>query len=327
MASMKLDVEKFSGKNDFGLWKVKMKALLVHHGLASALKPDKKSSNSREMKVEIMEKAHSAIILCLGDRPPREVSKEKTTIDVWKKLEFLYQTKSVSNKLYVKQRLLDFRMSEDKNLNEQLDTFNRYVDDFEDLDVKLEDDDKALMLLNALLRSLENFKDIILFGRQDQVSYDGVIAAVKTKILRVHGKDSKAEKKAHDPTESLNIKFKKGGKKSFKEKRGQLDKSKDKSKEIGFVEKRKFYGCNKVGHLKKNCPEKKGNKDTADAAMAEEGYDSADVLTISADMMGDEWVLDSGCSFHMCPKECWFKDLEKMNGGSVLLRNDQSCKV
>ncbi|KAL8546821.1 hypothetical protein ACS0TY_006512 [Phlomoides rotata] len=78
MASMKLDVEKFSGKNDFGLWKVKMKALLVHHGLVSALKPDEdeESSTSRERNVEIMEKAHSAIILCLGDKPLREVSRE-----------------------------------------------------------------------------------------------------------------------------------------------------------------------------------------------------------------------------------------------------------
>ncbi|KAL8528126.1 hypothetical protein ACS0TY_005795 [Phlomoides rotata] len=107
-------------------------------------------------------------------------------------------------------------MSEDKNLSEQLDTFNRYVDDLEDLDVKLEDDDKTLMLLNALPRSLENFKDAVLFGRQDQVSYDGVLTAVKTKILQVHGRDSKSEKKTHDPSESLNVKFKKGGKKSFK---------------------------------------------------------------------------------------------------------------
>ncbi|KAL8514828.1 hypothetical protein ACS0TY_013790 [Phlomoides rotata] len=67
MASMKLDMEKFLGKNDFGLWKVKMKALLVHHGLAIALKPDEdeESSISREKKIEMMEKAHSAIILCL----------------------------------------------------------------------------------------------------------------------------------------------------------------------------------------------------------------------------------------------------------------------
>ncbi|KAL8478373.1 hypothetical protein ACS0TY_030329 [Phlomoides rotata] len=171
MSSMKLDVEKFTGKNDFGLWKVKMKALLVHHGLASALKTEEseKSSATAAKKVEINEKAHSAIILCLGDKPLREVSKEKTVIDVWRKLESLYQTKSVSNKLYVKQKLLDFRMSEGKDLNEKLDTFNKYIDDLEDLDVKMEDDDKALMLLNALPKSLDSFKDSVLFGNQDGV--------------------------------------------------------------------------------------------------------------------------------------------------------------
>ncbi|KAL8497847.1 hypothetical protein ACS0TY_021262 [Phlomoides rotata] len=237
-----------------------MKALLVHHGLASALKTDgsEESLATAAKKVEINEKAHSAIILCLGDKPLREVSKEKTAIDVWRKLESLYQTKSVSNKLYVKQKLLDFRISDDKNLNEQLDTFNRYVDDLEDLDVKLEDDDKALMLLNALPKSLENFKDAVLFGSQDGVSYDGGLTAVKTKILRVQGRDAKADKKAHDPAESLNVKFKKG-KKFQKGKGGQLDKGKNKYNESGFVERRKCYNCNKIGHLKKNCPEKKGN--------------------------------------------------------------------
>lgn len=37
--TMKLDVENFTGKNDFGLWKIKMETLLVQHGLANALKP------------------------------------------------------------------------------------------------------------------------------------------------------------------------------------------------------------------------------------------------------------------------------------------------
>ncbi|KAL8544325.1 hypothetical protein ACS0TY_004749 [Phlomoides rotata] len=188
-----------------------MKALLVHHGLAMALKTDESEELSATVakKAEINEKAHSAIILCLGDKPLREVCKEKTAIDVWRKLESLYQTKSVSNKLYVKQKLLDFRMADGKDLNEQLDVFNRYIDELEDLDVKIDDDDKALMLLNALHKSLDNFKDSVLFGNQDGVSYDCVLTAVKTKILRVQGRDVKAEKKAHDPAESLNIKFKK----------------------------------------------------------------------------------------------------------------------
>ncbi|KAL8528792.1 hypothetical protein ACS0TY_006306 [Phlomoides rotata] len=240
MSSMKLDVEKFTGKNDFGLWKVKMKALMVHLGLGSALESEEngESSGSTAKGIGILEKAHSAIILCLGDKPLREVCKEKTAIDVWRKLESLYQTKSVSNKLFVKQKLLDFRMLDGKDLNEQLDTFNRYIDDLEDHDVKLENDDKALMLLNVLPRSLDNFKDSVLFGNQDGVSYESVLAAVKTKILRVQERDATADKVAHDPAQSLNINFKKCGK-TLMGTGGQLEKCMNKSKKSGFVERRK----------------------------------------------------------------------------------------
>ncbi|KAD4178102.1 hypothetical protein E3N88_26693 [Mikania micrantha] len=37
MVSTKFEIEKFDGKNDFSLWRVKMRALLVHQGLAEAL--------------------------------------------------------------------------------------------------------------------------------------------------------------------------------------------------------------------------------------------------------------------------------------------------
>ena len=33
MGNAKFDLEKFTGKNDFGLWRVKMRALLVQQGL------------------------------------------------------------------------------------------------------------------------------------------------------------------------------------------------------------------------------------------------------------------------------------------------------
>ena len=34
MGSTKFEIEKFNGKNDFGLWRLKMRALLVQQGLA-----------------------------------------------------------------------------------------------------------------------------------------------------------------------------------------------------------------------------------------------------------------------------------------------------
>lgn len=38
-------------------------------------------------------------------------------------------------------------------------------------------------------------------------------------------------------------------------------------------------------------------------------------------------VLDSGCSFHMCPHKNWFASYKSCDGAQVLLRNNKSCKV
>ena len=38
MGTAKFEVEKFTGSNDFGLWRLKMRAFLVHQGLEDALK-------------------------------------------------------------------------------------------------------------------------------------------------------------------------------------------------------------------------------------------------------------------------------------------------
>ena len=91
MASTRLEVEKFTGENDFHLWRLKMRALLVHQRLDVAL--DDESSSKNPMKVteeelsEVLNRAHGAIILSLGNGVLREVGGEKTAAGLWKKLE------------------------------------------------------------------------------------------------------------------------------------------------------------------------------------------------------------------------------------------------
>ncbi|KAL5798927.1 hypothetical protein ACOSQ2_003747 [Xanthoceras sorbifolium] len=99
MAIAKFDVKKFNGENAFSLWRVKIRALLVHQGLAKALKGKDAlpKSMSDKDKDDILEKAHSAILLSLDDEIMREVSKEDTAAKLWLKLESLYMTKSLTN--------------------------------------------------------------------------------------------------------------------------------------------------------------------------------------------------------------------------------------
>ena len=36
----------------------------------------------------------------------------------------------------------------------------------------------------------------------------------------------------------------------------------------------------------------------------------------------DDWVLDSGCSFHMSPRRDWLDTYESCNGGTVIIVNN-----
>uniref|UniRef100_A0A803PCM9 Uncharacterized protein n=1 Tax=Cannabis sativa TaxID=3483 RepID=A0A803PCM9_CANSA len=88
MVVAKYNVKKFTGTNAFGLWRMKMKVSLVHQGLYEALLGEKSlpDSMSEKDKKETLAKAHSAIILNLGDKVSRKVVKEDTTACVWLKL-------------------------------------------------------------------------------------------------------------------------------------------------------------------------------------------------------------------------------------------------
>ena len=56
--------------------------------------------------------------------------------------------------------------------------------------------------------------------------------------------------------------------------------------------------------------------------------DSDFALTSSSSVChSNEWVLDSTCTFHMCPKKEWFYNLEESELGSVIMRNDQTYEI
>jgi len=59
-------------------------------------------------------------------------------------------TKSLAYRLCLKQQLYSFRMTEPRTMIEELATLNNILDDLENIEVKLEDKDKTLLLLNVL---------------------------------------------------------------------------------------------------------------------------------------------------------------------------------
>ena len=62
----------------------------------------------------------------------------------------LFRSKSLTNKLYLKQKLYGLKMADGSDLSQHINVFNQIISDLKRIDVKFEDEDKALMLLNSL---------------------------------------------------------------------------------------------------------------------------------------------------------------------------------
>lgn len=263
----KYNIDKFNGKNDFALWRLKMRALLVQQGLDEVLEGERKLPNTltETQKKELMNKAHSAIILCLGDRVLREVSKEKTAASIWLKLEHLYMTKSLANRLYLKQRLYTLNMQPGTSIEDHMDEFNRLILDLENIEVKIDDDDQALLLIRSLPSSYEHLADTLVYGRET-LTLEEVQAALISKELT-----KKSESKDEGASKGLNVRGRQD-KHDYKDKKRSRSKSKSKLK---------CFLCHKEGYFKKDCPNRKNknkNEEKGDVSVATDSYEGSDVL-------------------------------------------------
>jgi hypothetical protein len=86
--------------------------------------------------------------------------------------------------------------------------------------------------------------------------------------------------------------------------------------------------------MKQDLEDKKNQKGSADLVSVANGeFDDseayADVLSVSSgkNSLIDSWVLDSACSYHMCPNRMWFDTFKSCNAGTVLIGNDARCKA
>ncbi|KAH9651061.1 hypothetical protein KPL70_026606 [Citrus sinensis] len=324
------EIEKFTIGGDFSLWKLKMKALLVHQGLESALdEEDPEASTGSgidDKRRQIQNRAHSTLILSLGDSILREISEEKTALGIWNKVETLCMKKSLAHRLFLKKRLYTFSMREGVTIQDHIDTFNKIILDLEGVEnVKICDEDKAFFLLSSLPKSYEGFVDTMLYGRTT-LTLEDVKASLSSKEIQ---KNCELETSNGEGLMARTEKKKDQKNKNQGKGHGKNQETADKKKK-----KRKCFYCRKEGHYIRDCFEKKkkeSQEKSGDAAVASDdgsdGYQSADLLVASNSNTKGQWVIDSGCSFHLCPEKTLFYKYEAVDGGRVLMGNNNVCNI
>ncbi|KAL0440732.1 UNVERIFIED_CONTAM: Retrovirus-related Pol polyprotein from transposon TNT 1-94 [Sesamum radiatum] len=123
----------------------------------------------------------------------------KSPDEVWKKLEIQFMSKSIIKKLYLKQRLYGLKMQEGSDLGQHINVFNHIITDLARLDVSIENEDKAMILLCSLPFSYEHLMTTLTYGKEI-IKVDEITAA----LLAHNQRKQNARETSHD--DSLYVK-------------------------------------------------------------------------------------------------------------------------
>lgn len=94
---------------------------------------------------------------------------------------------------------------------------------------------------------------------------------------------------------------------------------------------RKVFQCQKEGNFKTGFLERKfkkkneSNEEMARASIVTDGYLCAEVLMATSNFTQEEWVLNTGCSYHMTPNKYWFLGLKEVDVDSVIMGINTTC--
>ena len=142
---------------------------------------------------------------------------------------------------------------EGTKVEEHLNIFNTLIFQLSDMEVKMQEEDKAITLLCSLPESWDHFVTSISLTTTDSLKFEFVVGALLSEEVR---------RKSSIETSAPEAMVARGRSKEWGEKTRGYSRSKSKG---GKKSKAKCWYCNKLGHLKKDCwkrkeAEKKGRK-------------------------------------------------------------------
>ncbi|GJT93084.1 retrovirus-related pol polyprotein from transposon TNT 1-94 [Tanacetum coccineum] len=179
-------------------------------------------------------------------------------------------------------------MHSGKKLSEHIEEFNKLIGDLANIDVDINDEDRALMLLTSLSSSYDNFVETLLYGRES-LTLEDVLSSLNSWEL-------KKRTNAKDYGDGLYVKGRSDHQDCLKL---------NKKKSTGFVKKN-------VGH---------------GFGMHCDGYDNDDLLMAVSEERFLEWIMDYGGSCYMTSRRDFLFDFKEFDGGTVLLGDNRACVI
>ena len=151
--------------------------MLVQQGLQKSLDGKRKkplTMTDDEWK-ELDAKALSTIRLCLADDVLFNIVGEKSTTRLWSKLESLYMEEYLTNIIYLKKDLYSMRMKSCTKIAGDLNVFNTRICQLSLMDVKIDEEDKAINIFCILPECWGQLISSIILSTTDTLEFDKVV--------------------------------------------------------------------------------------------------------------------------------------------------------
>ncbi|KAL2241037.1 UNVERIFIED_CONTAM: Retrovirus-related Pol polyprotein from transposon TNT 1-94 [Sesamum indicum] len=282
-----------------------MKRILIQQRVFKAIDGNYLENVSEEKIQENDEFVYSSIILNLSDTVLRKVGKQNSSKDLWNKLKELYTETSLPSKLFLLEKFFKYKLDLSKNIDENLDDFTKLIQDIKLTGDKNIDEYSPIVLLNAIPESYSDVKSAIKYGRYS-VNLETVVSGLKSKEM-----DLRANKPSQNQHEVNSVR----GRSKFRSSRYN---NRSRSRR----------------HYIKDCrkPRNRDRYDEKEKVNNVSDENNGEVFVVceansvnSFDM--HEWLIDSGCTFHMSPFKDIFTNLRYEHAGFVSMANRRDVKL
>ncbi|RVW31691.1 Retrovirus-related Pol polyprotein from transposon TNT 1-94 [Vitis vinifera] len=312
---------KFDG-TDFAYWRMQIEDYLYGRKLHLPLLGTKPESMKAEEWALLDRQVLGVIRLTLSRSVAHNVVKEKTTADLMKALSGMYEKPSANNKVHLMKKLFNLKMTENASVAQHLNEFNTITNQLSSVEIDFDDEIRALIVLASLANSWEAMRMAVSNSTgKEKLKYNDIRDLILAEEIR---RRDAGETSGSGSALNLETRGRGNNRNSNQGRSNSRNSNRNRSKSRSGQQVQ-CWNCGKTGHFKRQCksPKKKNEDDSANAVTEE----VQDALLLAVDSPLDDWVLDSGASFHTTPHREIIQNYVAGDFGKVYLADGSALDV
>lgn len=313
---------------NFTIWKPRMEDILYCKDLYDPI--ENKGVKPKDMTDEEWKKLNRKTIglirQLVGHEVFHHIAQETCAYTLWSKLEGMYQSKTSRNKALLMRRLVNLKLKSGISIAEHTSEFQNLVNQLNSVELKFDDEMQALLLLSSLPDSWET---LVITLSNSAPEGKVTMSMVKDALFNEEARRKEMGTANTDVDSHVYVAENRGRSSSRSRGKRWNGRGRSKSRDRSF----KCYYCDEEGHIQRNCPKYKEDREkrqSHETAGVAECNDDSELLLAEAESSGttgSDWILDSGCSFHVCGDKEKFTTYEAYDGGIVRMANNSASRV